>query len=142
MLRVIAYTGGHNAPARVPRVQYYIPHLRDLGIELTECPSRAGLYPPEEYKWMRPAWGLWNLADHVPAVVRSYNYDVTLLQREMLSTFVTLEPFTKRPRVLDVDDAIWVHRGGRFARRLAGLCDHVICGNNFLAQEFSRWNPS
>src|ERR1017187_9369397 len=142
MLRVIAYTGGHNSPARIPRVQQYVPYLRLQGIEVTESPSRAGLYPPERGFWRRAAWGLWNIAEHLPAVGRSYRYDVTLLQREMLSTFVTLEPFTSRPRVLDVDDAIWVHRGGGFARRLARSCDHVICGNSFLAEGFSRWNPS
>jgi len=41
-----------------------------------------------------------------------------------------------------VDDAIWVHPRGDFARRLGNLCDHVICGNHFLADEFSRWNPN
>ena len=142
MLRVIAYTGGHTSPARVPRVQQYIPYLKLQDIEVTESPSRAGSYPPECGFWKRVVWGLWNLAEHLPAVGQSYQYDVTLLQREMLSTFVTLEPFTKRPRVLDVDDAIWVHRGGGFARRLARSCDHVICGNSFLAESFSRWNPS
>src|SRR5206468_3759077 len=44
--------------------------------------------------------------------------------------------------ILDVDDAIWVHRGGRFARKLASICDHVICGNSFLAEEFSNWNSN
>jgi glycosyltransferase involved in cell wall biosynthesis len=142
MLKVIAYTGGHNAPARVPRVQQYIPYLKLQDIEVTESPSRAGSYPPERGFWKRAAWGLRNLAEHLSTVGKSYQYDVTLLQREMLSTFVTFEPFTKRPRVLDVDDAIWVHRGGGFARRLARSCDHVICGNSFLAEGFSRWNPS
>src|SRR5438270_85014 len=60
----------------------------------------------------------------------------------MLSTFVTLERFTKKPRILDIDDAIWVHRGGHFARKLAGMCDHIICGNRFVAERFSSWNPS
>ena len=142
MLKVIACTGGHKAPSRVPRVQQYISYLKTLGIDMRECPSRAGLYPPEQNKFVRPAWALWNLVDHVPAVIRSHNYDVCLLQREMLSTLVTLEPLTKRPRILDVDDAIWVHRGGGFARRLAALCDHVICGNRFLAEQFSQWNPN
>lgn len=142
MLKVIAYTGGHNAPARVPRVQQYIPYLKREDIEVTESPSRAGSYPPEHGFGKRMAWGLWNLAEHLSTVGQSYQYDVTLLQREMLSTFVTFEPFTKRPRVLDVDDAIWVHRGGGFARHLARSCDHVICGNSFLAEGFSRWNPS
>jgi len=57
----------------------------------------------------------------------------------MLSTFFTLEGLTRKPRILDVDDAIWVHRRGSFARRLAGICDSVICGNSFLADYFSKW---
>ncbi|HSS96384.1 MAG TPA: hypothetical protein VLK33_05120, partial [Terriglobales bacterium] len=60
----------------------------------------------------------------------------------MLSKFVTLEPLTKSPRVLDVDDAIWVYGGDKFAARLARLCEHVICGNEFLASQFSQWNPN
>jgi glycosyltransferase involved in cell wall biosynthesis len=70
----------------------------------------------------------------------SYHHDMTLLQREMVSTHFTLEPFTKRPRLFDVDDAIWLLRGGGFAKRLAGNCDSVICGNTFLAENFSKWN--
>jgi len=137
---VIAYTGGHNAPSRVPRVQHYIQPLKERGIELRECPSRAGVFPPGK-KWRRPFWGIWNLCDRLPGVARSFRYDLSFFQREFLSTLVTWEPLTKGPRVFDVDDAIWVHRGGGFARRLAGLCDHVVCGNRFLAEEFSRWNP-
>jgi glycosyltransferase involved in cell wall biosynthesis len=66
---------------------------------------------------------------------------VTFLQRELLSTFFTIENWTKAPRILDVDDAIWVRRGGKFAQRLAQCCDLVICGNSFLAERFSQWNP-
>jgi glycosyltransferase involved in cell wall biosynthesis len=56
----------------------------------------------------------------------------------MISTFVTAERFTKRPRVLDVDDAIWLLRGGNFARTLARLCDTVVCGNSFIADFFRQ----
>jgi len=141
MLKVIAYTGGHNAPSSISRVQNYVAPLRRMGVELLECPSRAGLYPPAN-RWRRPYWGLRNVTSRFPEAIRSYRYELTLFQREMLSTFVTWEPVTRRPRVLDVDDAIWAHRRGRFAERLARLCDHVVCGNQFLANEFSRWNPS
>jgi glycosyltransferase involved in cell wall biosynthesis len=58
----------------------------------------------------------------------------------MVSTYLTFELLTKRPRVLDVDDAIWLRRGGHFARRLAESCDVVACGNGFLAEHFRRWN--
>jgi glycosyltransferase involved in cell wall biosynthesis len=141
MLKIIAYTGGHNAPSRIPRVQHYIEPLKQWGVNMQECPSRAGLYPPEK-RWQRPLWGLWSLCERGPDVVRSFRYDISFFQRELLSTFVTWEPLTKHPRVFDIDDAIWVHRGGYFARRLARHCDHIICGNRFLAEEFSRWNPN
>jgi glycosyltransferase involved in cell wall biosynthesis len=142
MLRVLAFSGGPNNGSRIPRVQQYIPYLRVQGIDITENNSRAGLFPPDPGLGSRMVWAFRNLVEHLPATVLSYRYDLTLLQREMLSTFVTFEPFTKHPRVLDVDDAIWVHRGGGFARRLAATCDHVICGNRFLAENFSKWNPN
>jgi glycosyltransferase involved in cell wall biosynthesis len=74
--------------------------------------------------------------------VLSHRYDAVLLQREIMSSFVTLEPLTTRPRILDVDDAIFLQRGGGFAKRLAELSDRVICGNNYLAEWFGRWNAN
>jgi glycosyltransferase involved in cell wall biosynthesis len=56
----------------------------------------------------------------------------------MLSTFATAERLTKPPRILDVDDAIWLLRGGKPAVAVAHLCDIAICGNSFLADFFRR----
>ena len=122
-------------------MQQYMPGLKKLGIDLTECSSHVGSIPPEQ-KWVRPGWMLSNVIEHIPSALRSHGYDAVLLHRELLSTCVTLEPFVKRPRILDVDDAIWVNRGGKFARRLARLVDCVICGNTFLAEQFGQWNPN
>jgi glycosyltransferase involved in cell wall biosynthesis len=138
-LSVLALTGGHNAPSGYARLHAYVPSLKGLGVDVRECPCRAGLYPPSR-KWQRPPWAAWNLADRAVAALRSYGYELTFLQRELFSTFVTLEPLLKRPRVFDVDDAVWMHPRGRFARRIAELSDYVICGNRFLAEEFSCWN--
>jgi len=141
MLKVIAYTGGRRSPSREYRVQNYIQPLREAGIDMRECASWAGSFAPAR-KWLRPLWGLANLGERGPDVLRSLSYDLVFLQREMLATLVTWEPWTRRPRVLDVDDAIWVHRRGETAQRLATLCEHVICGNQYLAEQFSRWNAS
>jgi glycosyltransferase involved in cell wall biosynthesis len=141
MIRVAAFTIGRNVPSSRFRVRQYIDDLKQYGVELSDfCPSTGG-YPPEQ-KWKRPFWAVASLAGRVPDIVRSFSYDVTLLQREMLSTFLTLEPFTKRPRVLDVDDAIWLNRGSSFARKLAAISDSVICGNSFLAEYFRQWNAN
>lgn len=141
MISVAAFTTGRNVPAARFRVRQYIDALKQYGVELSEFYPRAGGYPPEQ-KWTRPFWAAASLAGRVPGIVRSYSYDVILLQREMLSTFLTLEPLTKRPRVLDVDDAIWLNRGSSFARKLARISDSVICGNSFLAEYFRQWNAN
>jgi glycosyltransferase involved in cell wall biosynthesis len=113
--------------------------LRREGIDIEEFASAFGQYPPRA-RWVRPLWALATLAERMPAVVMSHRYDAVLLQREIMSSFVTLEPLTTRPRILDVDDAIFLQRGGGFARKLAELSDKVICGNNYLAEWFGRWN--
>jgi glycosyltransferase involved in cell wall biosynthesis len=141
VISVAAFTAGRNVPASRFRVRQYIDGLKQYGVELSEFYPRAGGYPPEG-KWTRPFWAVASLAGRMPDIARSFSYDVTLLQREMLSTFLTLEPFTKRPRVLDVDDAIWLNRESAFARKLAEISDSVICGNSFLAEYFRRWNAN
>lgn len=140
-VRVAALTGGRNVPSARIRVRQLIPSLAEHGIEVREFVPLISKYPPER-KYLRPLWGAAALAVRVPTVFATYRYDVVLLQRELISTYVTLEPLTRRPRVLDVDDAIYLHRGGKFARRLAELVDLVICGNDFLAEHFSRWNKN
>jgi glycosyltransferase involved in cell wall biosynthesis len=120
-------------------VRQYIPRLGPLGVEVSEFIARFESYPPEG-GYLRPLWAVATLAERLPAVARSYGFDLTLLQREMVSTFVTFEPLTKKPRVLDVDDAIWLHPRGTFFRRLARLCTGVLCGNAYIADAVSKWN--
>jgi glycosyltransferase involved in cell wall biosynthesis len=138
-LKILALTGGRDVPSARYRVRQFISPLQGHGICLTErIPSIPG-YPPDQ-KWKRPLWGGAALLERLPSALRSHRYDATLLQRELLSTLVTLEPWTKRPRILDVDDAIFIHRGGAAARWLAEMADLVICGNDYLAERFAQWN--
>ncbi len=141
MLRVAAFTGGENVPGARFRIRQHIPALRNLDVDVAEFPAPLGMYPPPS-RLARPLWGVATLAARLPGIVRSHGYDVSWLQREMLSKYVTLEPLTRAPRVLDVDDAIWLYRPGRFAPRLARLCAGIICGNSYLAEHFERWNPN
>jgi len=133
-LRVAAFTGGETVSSRRFRVQQYLPYLRKLGVEVDEYIAYFGSWPPPQ-KLARSFWLAATVLDRIPSVAKSHDYDVTLLQREMVSTLVTLERWTHRPRVLDLDDAVWLNRGAekRFAR-LVGMCDGVICGNRFIAE--------
>ena len=141
MIKVAALTGGRNVPSARFRVRQLIPALQEYGVEMREFIPSVSKYPPSQH-WLRPFWGISSLAGRVPAIISTYNYDITFLQRELLSTFVTFEPLTKRPRVLDVDDAIFIHRDGNFTKKLARLSSLVVCGNDFLAEYFLRWNKN
>ena len=139
-LRVAAFTGGKSISSPRFRVRQYIPHLRQHGVCVTEYPARFGSWPPAS-KIARPFWLPATVVDRIPGVMKSCQYDVTLLQREMVSTLCTLERFTHRPRVLDVDDAVWLN--GRAERNfpvLVKMCDGVICGNDFIAENVRRWH--
>lgn len=137
VIKVAAFTSGKNQPSSRFRVRQYIAPLETMHIEVTEFFTMFGGYPPLA-RSLRPFWAPGSVLSRVPSVLRSHQYDVTLLQREMLSTFFTLEGLTKKPRILDVDDAIWLNRENGFAKRLARICDSVICGNSFLADYFSK----
>jgi glycosyltransferase involved in cell wall biosynthesis len=140
MLRVTAFTGGRTVPSARFRIRQYIPNLRRLGVDLHESPAFFGSYPPG-IRALRPGWGMLAIAERFGSALCSRNCDVTILQREMLSTFSTVERFTRRPRILDVDDSIWLLRGGAFAASIARLCDIVICGNPEIAAFFQKYAP-
>lgn len=139
MMQVVAFTGGQSVPSARFRVRQYIPALRREGVNVAEFASLFGQYPPRS-RWGRPLWALALLTERLADIARLGRCDAVLLQREILSTFVTVEPLIKRPKVLDVDDAIFLNRGGKAAKKLSEVADKVICGNNFLAEWFRRWN--
>jgi glycosyltransferase involved in cell wall biosynthesis len=139
MLKVLAFTGGRDVPSARFRVRQHIPSLAAMGVEVRESYPLLGSYPPKGLP-RRVLWAPVTLADCAVSALRSWSADVTWLQREMMSTLVTAERLTRRPRVLDVDDAIFLHRGGVTAKRLAALSDLVICGNSYLADVFGSWN--
>lgn len=120
------------------RVRQYIAPLRELGVELREACPHLGRYPPAS-KLIRPLWGALSLAERLPALAASFTSDLTFLQRELLASFATLEGCSGRPRVFDVDDAIFL-RGNAHVQRIVAACDLVICGNQYLAEHISRWN--
>jgi glycosyltransferase involved in cell wall biosynthesis len=140
-VRVAALTGGLDNPATRFRILQMAPALGRCGIALSLHTARLSCYPPRA-RWLRPLWLPATLAARLPDIAATRGADVTLIQREFVSTLYTLEGLTARPRVLDVDDAIWLNRGdGAFARRLARAVDLVVAGNDHVAAWFGRHGP-
>jgi glycosyltransferase involved in cell wall biosynthesis len=138
-VRVSAYTGGEDFASARFRVRQYIPHLRSFGIEMAEYPLRWGSALPQS-KLMQPCWMMGTALQRIGRLSRPVTSDLTLIQRQLLPTYVPVDRLLSGPRVLDVDDAIWLNRGGHRVPGLASRCDAVICGNMFLAERFSGWN--
>lgn len=139
-LRIAAFTGGRNVPGARFRVRQYIPRLEQCGIEMDEFYSRWSSWPPIT-KILRPFWLVGTVLDRIPSIVKSHRYDMTFFQRELVSTLTTLEPFTARPRILDVDDAVWLNRRGRTGfKTILRMCDGAVCGNAFIADYARQWH--
>jgi glycosyltransferase involved in cell wall biosynthesis len=141
MIRAVAYTGGRWDPSARFRIRQYIEPLHRIGVDLKEYPARFGAYPPVRHV-IRPFWAAAAVASRIPSLLLSHGAEVTIFQRSLLSTCLTLEFMGKRPRLLDVDDAIWLHQRARSVQRLAEYSDGVICGNAFLAENLQAWNRS
>lgn len=139
-MNVAAFTGSHREPSSRFRIRQLIPALQTLDVVVRDHPAPFGTFPPAS-KVVRPFWGVATLASRIPQLTASSGADVTFLQREMLSTFHTLERFTPEPRVFDVDDAIFLFRGGRFSDAIARQSARVIAGNAFIADHFSKVHP-
>lgn len=139
-MNVAAFTGSHREPSSRFRIRQLIPALQDLDVRVSDHPAPFGTFPPAS-TLARPFWGVATLASRIPQLSAASQADVTFLQREMLSTFHTLERFTAAPRVFDVDDAIFLFRGGRFSDAIARSSARVIAGNAFIADHFSNTHP-
>ncbi len=84
-LTVAAFTGGRFAPSARFRVRQYAPVLAPLGVWIREYPHPLGSFPPAA-AWRRPFWALAAVAERAGAALRARGADVSLIQREMVSS--------------------------------------------------------
>jgi glycosyltransferase involved in cell wall biosynthesis len=138
-IRVCSLTGTSNEPSSRFRVRQFIAPLRSYGIDIEDLPSAVGRYPPE-CPGQRPLWFGRAVSSAYGRARRSRKFGLALLQREFLSTIATVEIACKRPRVLDVDDAVHLSQRLGSINYIARRCETIICGNSWLAEQFS-WHP-
>jgi glycosyltransferase involved in cell wall biosynthesis len=80
-----------------------------------------------------------NVVGRLPGTLRSHAADLVWLSRGYIPGLNDLVRLTGRPRLLDVDDAVWLSEpfGPGAAARLARHVDAVIAGNTFLADWYA-----
>jgi glycosyltransferase involved in cell wall biosynthesis len=82
-----------------------------------------------------------NLLARISGIWGSHRSDLTWIERNFLPGFESLVKATRSPRVLDVDDALWVsHLLGKIgAKKLAKMVDAVIAGNLYLGEWYGQY---
>lgn len=141
MIKVAAFSCGWNYTSARFRVRQFIPDLADAGIKVREY--IAPIYKHHEPRWQHPAYRTAIKVARplalLPSVAASHRHDASWIQKEMIWGRDSLERFTKGPRVLDVDDAIWSEtpRSERTMASLAGHVDVVMAGNERIAEWFA-----
>ena len=132
-ITIAALTGGRKAPAARFRVRQYIPRLAEYGIYVREYIPffHEGCGLPSPFKAM----------SQIPGVIGSRKADITWIGRELVQGYETFERLLKRPRVMDVDDAIWLDWpfGKSAIPRIAKAMDAIIAGNSYLAEWFGKY---
>ncbi len=138
--KVLALTQGINEPSRRFRWKQYVEDLEVAGFEVSEFTSHFGAYAPAS-RIGRPLWATATMAESLVRTLRANSHDLCFLQRNLVATLCTWEPLLKKPFIFDVDDAIFLGPRGISADRIARSASLIICGNNFLAEHFSRYGP-
>jgi len=133
LIKVAALTGGWDEPGSRFRFRQYFPGLAGRGVIVREhvpfFEKSCGL--PSAFK----------IYARIPALFRTRDADIVWVSRELVKGYETFERLLKRPRVMDVDDAIWLSLPfGRIAvPHIARAMDAVVVGNNYLADYFNRY---
>lgn len=132
-ITLAALTAGVNTPSSRFRLRQYISRLAEQGVIVRE------LMPWTDKTYYFP--GPFKAITRIPALLRSRDADLVWLGREFAVGYETFERLLKRPRILDVDDAVWLHMplGWLAMPDIARAMDAVIAGNAYLAEYFGRY---
>lgn len=141
MKKIIALTQGDSIPSTRFRIAQYAYKWTQSGYLFQQLNAKNSAYPPLGL-FKRVVWLISELVHRLRQLKQINGADLVVVQRELISTLRTVEPFIKTPIIFDVDDAIFMYRGGRAAKALALQATHIVCGNQYLADYFSRYNKN
>ncbi len=141
MIEVVALTSGAEVPSSRFRVRQYIGPLRERGIAVHEHAPLFSKYASSDHAALARFMTVGKMVARLPGLLASRGASVTWLERELVAGRASLESLAGRPRLLDVDDALWLEGRAGFSERIASLCDGVLAGNEFLAEHYRNVAP-
>lgn len=137
-MNVLGFSQGKLVPSSRFRLNSLIKELSSYDINLDVSYPLISAYPPVKSKFFRIFWFILEFAYSFLRLLKGNSFDAVILQRELISTFATFEHLLNVPIILDVDDAVWLSRGGKGINKIAQNADTIVCGNNFIADYFAQ----
>ncbi len=153
MPRIACLTNLPHTPSSRFRIRQYISLLKDEhDLELTDFPRRystemAGR-PNKRIRSSPTLLGLAvcyevaNLANRYKALKSARHFDATVISRQLMIGYPSLEYLLTKPLILDVDDAVFL--SGKLSRisfdLLLKKADLVLAGNRYLSDYSQRIN--
>lgn len=138
-INMLALTLGKDVPSSRFRIRQHIQSLHVLGVNVVENISLNGSHPPSGF-FNRLMWFPKIINETRNRVNQVNNYDICFIQKPLISTLYSFERSIKKPFIFDVDDAIHLGTRGHQITKIATKADHVICGNNFLAEHYKKYS--
>jgi glycosyltransferase involved in cell wall biosynthesis len=143
LIKTLALTGGQNTPSAKFRIRQYIKPVLEYNIQIDESYTELGSFYSKNLNINKTSFVVNNLIKRFEILYKQYNYDLIILQRELISTLYTYELFLNNPIVFDVDDAIYLNnRGIYYAKKISKKADLILCGNNYLANFYSKYSKN
>lgn len=151
-MNILFLTEGTTIPASRFRVGQFIEHFEARGVQ---CTVRAGY--GKRYNQFAPTrlgipYKAWSALKRFGSAWDTSSFDLVFVQRPALPFSAWREQLIalRNPRIIfDVDDAIFLAANGKpdTARRktfdgIVALSSHVICGNNYLAEQAGHPNKT
>jgi glycosyltransferase involved in cell wall biosynthesis len=137
------FSGSKDDPASRFRYRQHAKLLKNKGINIHDYQAKCSQYAPTN-KIKRPLWLLNELLHRYKQIIdaNSKKFDLYVIQREMIATLCTLEIFVNRPKIFDLDDAVWLRQRFKGVDIILRDVDGVICGNQFIAEYVSQFNKN
>ncbi len=150
------------SPGQRYRFEQVFDYLESKGLE---CTLANIISEEDEYSLyhsnniIRKIWiGIKSYKKRILDLLNTNNFDLIVIYREALPTRTTFfeKAVSKKniPILFDFDDAIWIKdvssvnkkiswfKDENKIERLLPLCDHITCGNEYLAKYASKFNSN
>jgi len=140
-IKILGIGQGQLIPSYRYRLEETIKEFKKYNIDFNLFVPKISSYPPKSM--LSKIWWLISaILTRLEILKLQKNFDIIILQREMLSTLYTLERFMKVPFIFDVDDAIHLNQRFNSIENIARNASAIVVCNDFLANYYQQFNDN